>query len=106
NFLNDTSIKVEENHAAHLLIEVDGFDMDVLMNECSKIMEVLEKFETDEVLFAESEAQKNTLWRLRRAVGEAVKSNSIYKEEDTVVPRFELPKLLFHVKEIGKKYGF
>lgn len=106
SFLNDTSIKVEYNHAAHLLIEVDGFDMDVLMNECSKIMEVLEKFETDEVLFAESEAQKNTLWRLRRAVGEAVKSNSIYKEEDTVVPRFELPKLLFHVKEIGKKYGF
>ena len=106
NFLNDTSIKVEENHAAHLLIEVDGFEMDVLMNECSKIMEVLEKFDTDEVLFAESEAQKNTLWRLRRAVGEAVKSNSIYKEEDTVVPRFELPKLLFHVKEIGKKYGF
>lgn len=106
SFLNDISIKVEENHAAHLLIEVDGFEMDVLMNECSKIMEVLEKFETDEVLFAESEAQKNTLWRLRRAVGEAVKSNSIYKEEDTVVPRFELPKLLFHVKEIGKKYGF
>jgi glycolate oxidase len=39
-------------------------------------------------------------------VAEAVKSNSIYKEEDTVVPRAELPVLLKGVKEIGKKYGF
>lgn len=106
DFLNDDSIKIGDNHAAHLLIEVDGFDSDVLMNECSKIMQVLEQFETDEVLFAESQAQKDTLWKLRRSVGEAVKANSVYKEEDTVVPRYELPTLLHHVKEIGKKYGF
>lgn len=106
DFTKDYSIKVAANHQAHLLIEVDGFDAEVLMQECEKILSVLEKFETDEILFAESEAQKNTLWSLRRKVGEAVKSQSIYKEEDTVVPRFELPQLLFHVKEIGKKYGF
>ena len=35
-----------------------------------------------------------------------MKSHSIYKEEDTVVPRAELPKLLKGVKEIGNKYGF
>jgi glycolate oxidase len=106
DFTKDYSIKVADNHQAHLLIEVDGFDSEVLMQECEKILSVLEKFETDEILFAESEAQKNTLWSLRRKVGEAVKSQSIYKEEDTVVPRFELPQLLYHVKEIGKKYGF
>jgi glycolate oxidase len=106
DFTKDYSIKVAENHQAHLLIEVDGFDADVLMQECEKILSVLESFETDEILFAESEAQKNTLWSLRRKVGEAVKSQSIYKEEDTVVPRFALPQLLFHVKEIGEKYGF
>ena len=43
---------------------------------------------------------------MRRKAGEAVKAQSIYKEEDTVVPRYALPQLLFHVKEIGKKYGF
>lgn len=106
DFLGDTSIHIGENHAAHLLIEVDGFDPDILMNDCTKIMEVLEQFETDEVLFAESQAQKDALWNLRRSVGEAVKSNSIYKEEDTVVPRFALPELLQHVKRIGKNYGF
>lgn len=106
DFLDDRSIVVAKDHAAHLLIEVDGFDPEVLMNECSQIMEVLEKFETDEILFAESAAQKEALWKLRRGVGEAVKATSIYKEEDTVVPRFELPKLLNHVKSVGDKYGF
>ena len=32
--------------------------------------------------------------------------HSIYKEEDTVVPRAELPSLIKGVKKIGKKYGF
>jgi len=105
DFTQDYTIEVKENHQAHLLIEVDGFDPDALMVDCEKIMGVLEQFETDEILFAESEAQKNSLWSLRRKVGEAVKSQSIYKEEDTVVPRYELPKLLHHVKRIGKKYG-
>ena len=31
---------------------------------------------------------------------------SIYKEEDTVVPRYQLPNLLATVKAIGQKYGF
>ena len=105
-FLNDDSIQLEDDHAAHLLIEVDGFDTEQLMKECEQIMLVLEQYETGEILFAESQAQKDALWRLRRSVGEAVKANSIYKEEDTVVPRFQLPELLGHVKRIGKEFGF
>ncbi|MEN9700449.1 MAG: hypothetical protein RLZZ301_1647 [Bacteroidota bacterium] len=105
-FSQDYSINVSENHAAHLLIELDGFDADELMKDCERILAVLESFETDEILFAESEAQKNTLWSLRRKVGEAVKVQSVYKEEDTVVPRYALPELLGHVKRIGAKYGF
>lgn len=104
-FTGDTSVPVKDNHQAHLLIEVDGFDPDQLMGECEKIMGVLESFETDEILFAESEAQKASLWALRRKVGEAVKSQSIYKEEDTVVPRYELPALLSAVKRICRHYG-
>jgi len=106
NFMQDDSVIVDERHAAHLLIEVDGFNLAVLMEDCEKIMNVLEDFETDEILFAENEAQKEKLWQLRRKVGEAVKSNSVYKEEDTVVPRYYLPDLLRHVKAVGDKYGF
>jgi glycolate oxidase len=102
----DIKLPVKENHAAHLLIEVDGMNEDVLFREVEGIMNVLEHFPIDEVLFAESEAQKQELWSIRRKVGEAVKAHSIYKEEDTVVPRYELPKLLSHVKKVGEKYGF
>lgn len=101
----DITIEVKENHAAHLLIEVDGFNLEQLFEECEKITAVLENFETDEILFAESHAQKDQLWTIRRKVGEAVKAYSIYKEEDTVVPRYQLPKLLTGVKKIGKRYG-
>jgi glycolate oxidase len=105
-FIDGVNIEIKENIAAHLLIEVDGNYPEILMQEAEQILNVVEQFEIDEVLFADTEEQKNALWKLRRAVGEAVKSNSVYKEEDTVVPRYELPKLLQGIKEIGKKYGF
>lgn len=100
------SLDIKPEVQAHLLIEVDGNNPDILFEEAEKIVQVLERFHTDEILFADTEEQKNMLWKLRRTVGEAVKSNSVYKEEDTVVPRYELPKLLQGVKSIGKKYGF
>ena len=100
------SLTLDDQTQAHLLIEVDGNNMDFIYQECEKISKVLEKFECGEILFADNEAQKNEIWRMRRQIGEAVKSNSIYKEEDTVVPRYELPKLLNGVKKIGEKYGF
>ncbi|MCW8898976.1 MAG: FAD-binding protein [Flavobacteriales bacterium] len=105
-YLNDNSIVIPENIQAHLLIELDGNDLDVLYKECEKIVQVLDSYQCDEILFAEDATQKEKLWKIRRIVGEAVKSQSIYKEEDTVVPRAELPTLLKGVKEIGGKYGF
>jgi len=89
-----------------LIIEVDGMDKEALFKDCEKIAALLEEYDCDEVLFAESSQQKADLWKARRSAGEAVKSHSIYKEEDTVVPRAELSNLLFGVKKIGKKYGF
>lgn len=105
-FVNDTTILVEEDADAHLLIEVDGNNLAILHNDCEQIYKVLENFKTGEVLFADDATQKEKLWKIRRVIGEAVKSQSIYKEEDTVVPRAELPVLLKGVKAIGKKYGF
>ena len=102
----DIELKIEDEIQAHLLVEVDGNDMDVLNKDCERIAEVMEQFECGEILLADSESQKNKIWKLRRAIAESVKSNSIYKEEDTVVPRAELAKLLKGVKEIGEKYRF
>jgi len=105
-YVEGVSLDINDDVEAHLLIEVDGNYPDMLFAEAEKIMGVLEKFQIDEILFADTEDQKNALWKMRRAVGEAVKSNSVYKEEDTVVPRYELPTLLAGIKAAGKKFGF
>jgi glycolate oxidase len=105
-FVDNSIVAIPEEIKAHLLIEVDGNDLDMMMKEMEGISEIVMGFDCGEILFAEDAQQKAELWKLRRRVGEAVKSHSVYKEEDTVVPRAELPVLLKGVKEIGKKYGF
>lgn len=105
-FNSNLNVVVKDEVQAHLLIEVDGNYPEILFAEAEKIMHVVEQFQIDEVLFADTEIEKNALWKMRRSVAEAVKANSIYKEEDTVVPRYELPKLLSGIKKIGSKYGF
>ena len=105
-FLDSTSVVIGDEVKAHLLIEVDGNDMEVLMRDMEGIGEIVQQFECGDILFADDAQQKAELWKMRRRVGEAVKSHSVYKEEDTVVPRAELPVLLKGVKDIGNKYGF
>jgi glycolate oxidase len=105
-FVDNCIVPINDEVQAHLLIEVDGNDMDVLMKEMEGISEIVMQYGAGDILFADDAQQKAELWKLRRRVGEAVKSHSIYKEEDTVVPRAELPVLLKAVKDIGRRYGF
>ena len=99
-FVDGLNVEVKDNVQAHLLIEVDGNYPEILMQEAEQILAVVEEFEIDEVLFADTEEQKNALWKMRRSVAAEVKANSIYKEEDAVVTRYELPKLLKGIKEM------
>jgi glycolate oxidase len=105
-YVQSTGVNLPEDIVAHLLIEVDGNHMEELYRDAEAISQIVQQYDIDEILFADSHEQKQMLWTLRRKVGEAVKSNSIYKEEDTVVPRAELPELLQIIKTIGKEYGF
>ncbi|MCB9163769.1 MAG: FAD-binding protein [Flavobacteriales bacterium] len=100
------TIQVPDAVQAHLLIEVDGLHEEVLLRECEMILQVVEAHGCGEVLFAETSAEVDALWRLRRNVAVAVKAHTVYKEEDTVVPRYALPQLLAGVKAIGREYGF
>ncbi|RFZ94502.1 FAD-binding protein [Mucilaginibacter conchicola] len=97
---------LKDGIGAFLLIEVDGSNQDVIFGDCEVINGVLETHNCSDVLFADSSAQKEELWRIRRTMAVSVKSNSVYKEEDTVVPRAALPQLIKGIKEIGAKYGF
>jgi glycolate oxidase len=91
---------------AYLLFAFDGFDGDDLFVQAEGIYEILEEFQAIEILPSPNADIAAQWWKVRRAIGEAVKQISPYKEEDTVVPRSEMPNLLRKVKEIGAKYGF
>jgi glycolate oxidase len=97
---------VPDGIEAHLLIELDGNDDNQLMSEAEKVYEVLEGFETGEILLAQTSQQKEQLWKLRRNVSPAVNAYSLTKSEDVVVPRANLPDLVKGIKEIGSKFGF
>ncbi|WP_342332562.1 FAD-linked oxidase C-terminal domain-containing protein [Pedobacter sp. FW305-3-2-15-E-R2A2] len=103
---DDIKFDLKDGVNAFLLIEFDGDDMDAIFKDCERVNVVLEEFGCTDVLFADTAMQKDELWKIRRTMPESVKSNSIYKEEDTVVPRAALPKLIKGIKEIGGRYGF
>ena len=114
-FLEKAAIKAAESQLskvfpnseaeAQLLIEIDGNDEEQLNSEVGKIAETIEKFNPLDIILAEDRSKMEELWALRRSVGEAVKSISTYKEEDTVVPRAKMPELLEGVRKITGKYG-
>lgn len=96
----------KEGIEAYLLAEVDGNDLDALYPQCEAIAMLLEKYGAEDILLADTAEQKAHLWKIRRSIGEVIKQDNQYVEEDTVVPRAELPQLLTGVKEIGARYGF
>jgi glycolate oxidase len=101
-----TAIPITEDLAAHLIIEVDGNDMEVLMKDMEAIAEVLSNFEVGELYFADDTQQKNELWKIRRKANEASVAAGYTIEEDTVVPRAELPKLIKGVRALAAENGF
>lgn len=105
-FVDSTAIPVTDDTAAHLIIEVDGNNMDVLLQEMEAIGNLLTQYEIGEIYFADDAQQKAELWKLRRRVAEAVKLIGYTIEEDTVVPRAELPALIKGVKDLGRKHDF
>ena len=105
-FVNSTAVPVTDDIAAHLIIEVDGNHPETLMSEMESISALLTQFDCGEIFFADDAQQKAELWKLRRRVAEAVKIDGYTIEEDTVVPRAELPALIRGVKALGKQYDF
>ncbi len=114
-FMERDAVEITERHlgksfphaeaAAHLLIELDGSDEGVILQEAERVAEIVLSHGATDVLVADTDAKMGELWAMRRAFGAAVKSESIYKEEDTVVPRNQLVALVRGVKEIAARHG-
>jgi len=104
--VNSSVVPVTDEMEAHLIIEVDGNHPETLMQEMEAIAALLTGYDCGEIFFADDAQQKAELWKLRRRVAEAVKLDGYTIEEDTVVPRAELPALIRGVKELGREFGF
>jgi glycolate oxidase len=114
-FMERAAVKAAENRLgkqwpngdaeAQLLIEVDGSHEETLAGDIEVIAGVVERFGAKDVLLADDRQKVDDIWALRRSIGESVKAISAYKEEDTVVPRANLPQLVRGVKEIAQRYG-
>ncbi len=90
----------------YLLIVLEESKGEDLFQLAEELFPFLEAQGAKEVFLPNNSDMQENWWKVRRAMGTAVKQESIYKEEDTVVPRAKLPELLAGVKKIGNQYGF
>lgn len=95
-----------ENNEAHLLIMFDGNSSESIMDDAQKTTEVLSKFDIGEILFADTDLAKERIWKIRRRVAEIVKINGYTIEEDTVVPRANLAKLVEAMRKLADENGY
>ncbi len=103
---SEIPFEIEDDIESYLLIELDGSDKQQLILDAEKVYSLLEKYECGTILFADNIVEQERIWKVRRSIGLAVKAHSVYKEEDTVVPRAHLNQLLDGVKKIGERYKF
>lgn len=101
----DINTDSETDYEAQMLIEVDGNDLEIIRKDIENIFLITEKYAEGEIEVAETEAEKEKIWKIRRSIGEAVKAMS-YREADVVVKRFFIKDIISKAKEISKKYGF
>jgi glycolate oxidase len=95
-----------KDHPFYLLVETNGNSGEELMNHCIEMTEALEKSGVEDVLFADDAETKEKWWKIRRIIGEAVKTKSIYKEEDVVVKRSSMGKVFEYLNQLKEEYGF
>ncbi len=105
SFLNKT-LEYPPQSKAFLLIEFDGNHKLTLEEEAMQASEILYAHNCLEIYTFDGAEQKENIWKIRRSIGEAAKHHNIYKEEDTVIPRYYLPELLETIESIELQYNF
>jgi len=114
-FVDRASLKAVETYlqedlsggaAAMLLVEVDG-TAESTQHEAQRIAEIMKTSGAFRVNRAESEQEREHLWKARREISPALKTLKPVKvNEDIVVPRSRIPELLQEIGAIAQRYGF
>jgi glycolate dehydrogenase FAD-linked subunit len=112
--MDQLAIEAAEGHAhagypvtagAALVVEVDGSDA-----ECSArfdaVVGLCEAAGADEVRVAADEAERELIWRARKAAFAAMgRVSPNYYVQDSVIPRTRLPEVLARIDELAADHG-
>ena len=83
---------------AHLLIQVDGNSEDQVLADLQTIVEAA-LIDPDKIFIAQSQSQKERLWKARRSIRESIQAESrVFVAEDCVVPRAKIPQFVKDLK--------
>ncbi|MEW6662182.1 MAG: FAD-binding oxidoreductase [Bacillota bacterium] len=112
--MDDVTIRCVENYlhlglpldaGAILLIEVDGFPLEVDA-AMETVSQVCRQMGATEVKVAGTAAEREDLWKARRAVSAAIVQLKPTKiAEDATVPRSQLPEMVRRLKTIAAKHN-
>ncbi|UFS68526.1 FAD-binding protein [Geomonas sp. RF6] len=93
-----------EEGRAVLLIEVDG-DRDLIEKQAGQIRELIEPLGVVQFRVAQTAAESDELWRVRRLVSPSLRDVNPDKfNEDIVVPRSKVPDVIRKIEAIQNRY--
>jgi glycolate oxidase len=91
---------------AILLIESDGSDQASVEGEINAAARICKENGARQVKVAQSEAERENLWKARRSVAPALARKAPNKlGEDITVPRGAIPEMIKRLKAISAQYG-
>ena len=100
-----TDLSVPESARALLIIEVDG-DREFLDKQARKISEIVQPLGVVETRIAETPAESEALWQIRRSVSASLRRVNPNKfNEDICVPRSKVPEMIRKIDRISDKHG-
>lgn len=90
--------------AAQILIELDGDDKEYLEKQAEMVGELCLAKGAQDVLVADTKANQDKLWEVRRKISESLKlTGGLKVSEDIVVPINQMPKVLGQLQDLSKK---
>jgi len=91
---------------ASLIIETDGNDEQAVIREIEACARICQQSGAGSVKMAQSEAERNALWKARRSMAPSLARKAPNKlGEDITVPRSAIPEIVQRLRRISEKYG-
>ncbi|OAA32520.1 FAD-binding protein [Kosmotoga arenicorallina S304] len=90
---------------AHLILEIEGNDKEAVADEYEKLGDICQREGALEVFVADNRNTREKLWKVRKAIAEALMVYSpVHCMEDVSVPTANIPALLKGARQIAKAH--